>query len=56
MHGMRLSPSVLESSHSEITYSAQCFILDVIQAEHSGRGGREREMIVCALIFPSQKT
>lgn len=39
MHGMRLSPSVLESSHSEITYSAQCFILDVIQAEHSGRGG-----------------
>lgn len=38
MHGIRLSPSVLESSHSEITYSAQCFILDVIQAEHSEEG------------------
>lgn len=38
MHGIRLSPSVLESSHSDITYSAQCFILDVIQAEHSGEG------------------
>lgn len=53
MHGIRLSPSVFESSHSEITYSAQCFILDVIQAEHSE--GKGREMIVCALIFPSQK-
>lgn len=38
MHGIRLSPSALESSPSEITYSAQCFILDVIQAEHSGEG------------------
>lgn len=41
MRGIRLSPSVLESSRSEIIHSAQCFILDVIQAEHSGRrGGR----------------
>lgn len=54
IHGIRLSPSVLESSHSKITYSTQCFILDVIPAEHWA--GERREMIVCALIFPSQKT
>lgn len=43
MHGIRLSTSTFESSHSKITYSAQCFILDVIPAEHSGgegEGGR----------------
>lgn len=47
MHRIRLSPSVLQSSHRKITYSAQCFILDVIQAKHWGGRGGEGDDSLC---------